>query len=104
MLLGLDLVEPGLVRDARTILNCSGGLQTSDSHSYYNSYYTARLQRHCSPLGDEPRNWPRHGLDHAGTTNCNGQPIMYLSSTRYTVCGHIVPQADDVNGINALYP
>lgn len=44
------------------------------------------------------------GLDHAGSSSCSGQPIMYYSSNRYFVCGHIVPQQDDINGINALYP
>jgi len=43
------------------------------------------------------------GIDHAGGSGCNGQPIMYRTSARYFTCGHIKPQADDVNGINAIY-
>lgn len=43
------------------------------------------------------------GLAHSGSSTCSGQPIMYPSSSRYFTCGHIVPQPDDVNGINAIY-
>jgi hypothetical protein len=43
------------------------------------------------------------GLDHAGSSSCSGQPIMYSSSNRYFNCGHVTPQSDDINGINAIY-
>jgi len=28
---------------------------------------------------------------------------MYYSSDRYSVCGNISPQTDDINGMNSLY-
>lgn len=44
------------------------------------------------------------GLAHSGSSTCSGQPIMYYSRDRYSVCGHVVPQPDDIAGANALYP
>lgn len=44
------------------------------------------------------------GLAHDGTASCSGQPIMVPSSDRYFTCGHIAPQADDINGANTLLP
>lgn len=42
------------------------------------------------------------GLGHAGSASCAGQPIMWASYTRFTSCGHIAPQGDDIQGANTL--
>lgn len=42
------------------------------------------------------------GLEHAGSEACEGQPIMWKSYIRFTSCGHIAPQSDDILGANTL--
>jgi hypothetical protein len=43
------------------------------------------------------------GLAHSGSSNCSGQPIMYLNSDRYFSCNHVVPQPDDAAGVSSIY-
>ena len=69
----------------------------------YNTYYTAGYS------SDGKKQVMVHefghllGLAHSGSSSCSGQPIMYPSSSRYSACHHVNPQADDVNGVNAIY-
>lgn len=90
--------------DAITHTFCgSNGVQTSASSSYYNSYYTANYASAARRSVMVHEIGHAMGIDHAGGASCSGQPIMYYSSARYFTCKHIVPQQDDVNGINAIY-
>jgi len=93
----------GSGHDGLTYYTCSGGYMSNFQTSYYNSFYTsgysttARKQLMVHEMGHEL------GLDHAGTSTCSGQPIMYPNSSRYFTCNHQNPQPDDIDGINSLY-
>ncbi len=82
---------------------CHSGIWI-DPYANWNTYYTdsytttAKEQVIVHEIGHVL------GLAHSGSSTCSGQPLMYYSSDRYFVCGHVKPQPDDVNGINAIYP
>jgi len=81
---------------------CSGGISSS-AFSRWNTYYTAGYSNPARESVMVHEFGHDLGLNHAGSSTCSGQPIMYTSSARYFTCGHVVPQADDVNGVNAIY-
>lgn len=87
-------------QDGKANWRCSGSRSTSGSATY-NTYYTngysstAKKQLMVHEFGH------LLGLGHAGGSNCNGQPIMYLSSDRYFNCSHSTPQPDDTAGVNS---
>lgn len=90
--------------DGLSSWNCSTFLHhTTAAWSRYNTYHTnyysatGKQQLMVHELGHTL------GLAHAGTATCSGQPIMYIWEKRYSVCGHVVPQADDIRGINDIY-
>lgn len=90
--------------DGYSSWNCSTVFHhTTAAWSRYNTYHTdsysatGKKQLMVHELGHTL------GLAHAGTASCAGQPIMYIYADRYFTCGHVVPQADDIRGINAIY-
>lgn len=99
----LDVPQGMSGMDGSTTYSCSGGFFIGTTTSNVNTYYTdnyssdGRKQVMVHEFGHAL------GLGHSGTTTCSGQPIMYYSSTRYSVCNHVNPQTDDVSGINHIY-
>ncbi len=89
--------------DEISIEEVTEALDAVAAMGYYNSFYTsgysttARKQLMVHEMGHEL------GLDHAGTSTCSGQPIMYPNSSRYFTCNHQNPQPDDIDGSNSLY-
>lgn len=88
--------------DGITNYSCSGSYFTK-VNSNFNVYYTASYTRQARRQVMTHELGHALGLGHAGTSTCSGQPIMYYTSDRYFVCGHINPQQDDVVGVNARY-
>lgn len=93
--------------DGTTSYNCdyiTHAMQPT-AYSDYNTYYTSSASYTFNALQSLMVHELGHaiGLAHAGSSSCSGQPIMYYLNSRYFTCNHIVPQQDDINGINALY-
>jgi Matrixin len=89
--------------DGTTISSCSGSWFSGNVGVRWNSYHTngytatEKYQVITHELGHAL------GLAHSGYL-CSVPAIMYTSSSRYWTCGWTTPQADDVDGINAMYP
>jgi hypothetical protein len=43
------------------------------------------------------------GLGDVNSPACSGQPVMHFTSTRFTSCGHAVPQPIDIARVNAIF-
>jgi predicted Zn-dependent protease len=75
------------------------------TYTDYNTYLTDQPQYSANALESIMVHELGHavGLDHSGSMPCS-VPIMYFSSARFFTCSEILPQQDDINGINFLYP
>lgn len=90
--------------DGYSYWNCSGGV-TTGGNIKLNTYYLGQARYTTNADIQVVVHEFGHmlGLNHAGSSTCSGQPIMYYSSDRYFSCGHVSPQTDDKNGLNSVY-
>jgi hypothetical protein len=89
--------------DGITYYSCSGGYFQNGVQSQLNSYYTASYSTNERISVTTHEFGHALGLAHNNPSLCNGVPVMYYSTDRYTVCGIYTPQQDDINGINHIY-
>ena len=97
-----DFGNVGYTGVAEFDLGCRSG-HWVNPYANWNTYYTDRYSTTAKTEVMVHEMGHILGLNHAGTSNCSGQPIMYANDNRYFVCGHVKPQTDDINGMNAIY-